>query len=275
MCCEHCGLIQLAHIPSEEQLKNYYHHDYRKDYKGVRTPKPEHVYRAGRAAQDRLDFLASAGVRCGQLVDVGAGGGEFVYLAEKQGFSAQGLEPSQEYSEYARRAYGCQLQTGLLNQLTGRFDVVTLFHVLEHLPDPLQVFAKLHSALNPRGCLFIEVPWIETNDASPHNIYFRAHLYYFSVDTLIAAASNYFDVVQVDTRCNLRILFVARNEPRELCLPDATSVAAIRERLRRKGWLEYLFRGKGLVKPFRKLAERRHERKARGYEPKEILNRLG
>lgn len=272
--CDNCGLIQLTHIPPEEELNSYYHTDYRQDYKGMPVPRPEHIYRAGKIAMGRLDFLKKAGVQGGQLLDVGAGGGEFVYLAKSKGFDAQGLEPNQGYSEYARQAYGCQLQTGHLNQLTGKFDVVTLFHVLEHLPDPVQAFAKLHSLLSDDGHLLVEVPWIETNDASPHNIYFQAHLYYYSVDTLIAVASRHFDAIRIDTRSNLRILFRARKEPGKLHLPRAASVCGIKKRMRRKGWFEYLVFGKGLLKPFRKLVERRRERMARVYSPREILNQL-
>lgn len=272
--CNTCGLIQQASIPDEEALSRYYHHEYRQDYKGVYTPKAKHVYRAGKTALQRLNFLKSAGVKSGRILDVGAGGGEFTYLADRTGFAARGVEPNKGYSEYARNEYQCNISTGNLDRITGQYDVITLFHVLEHLPSPQSAFQQLYQLLSEEGYLLIEVPWIEARDASPHNIYFKAHLYYFSIDTLTAAASQYFDAIMIDTASNLKILFRAKQAPSRLRLPDTTSVVNIRQRLSQKGWLEYLFQGRGLVKPFRKLAERMKERKAKALRPKEILDQF-
>lgn len=273
--CGNCGLIQQNNIPNEDELNRYYHHEYRQDYKGVYTPKAKHVHRAGKTALQRLNFLNSAGVSSGDLLDVGAGGGEFTYLAGKNGFTASGVEPNQGYSGYARKEYRCNISTGNLDSVTGKYDIITLFHVLEHLPSPLRAFQRLYQLLNREGHLLIEVPWIEARDASPHNIYFRAHLYYFSIDTLTVAASQYFDAIMIDTGCNLKILFRAKQIPvSTIRLPDASSVANIKRRLHYKGWLEYLVLGQGLLKPFRKLAQRISERNAGVYSPKEILDRL-
>lgn len=272
--CNACGLIQQANIPDDEELNRYYHHEYRQDYKGVYTPKAKHIYRAGKTAMQRLKFLKSANVKGGRLLDVGAGGGEFTYLAGRTGFVARGVEPNQGYSEYAREEYGCNISTGNLNNISGQYDAITLFHVLEHLPSPQDAFQKLYHLLSEDGYLLIEVPWIEARDASPHNIYFKAHLYYFSIDTLTAAASQYFDAIMIDTQSNLKILFRAKQEPSRVRLPNTTSVVSIRQRLNQKGWFEYLFQGRGLIKPFRKLIERIRERKANAYRPREILDQL-
>jgi hypothetical protein len=120
----------------------------------------------------------------------------------------------------------------------------------------------------------VEVPWIETNDASPHNIFFRAHIFYFSADTLIACASRFFDVVKVDTTANLKILFEAKREPNPLTLPDSGSVTRLKKRLREKGWIEYLLNGKGIAKPFGKISRGLEESKVKGVPPKQILDRL-
>ncbi|WP_067586320.1 class I SAM-dependent methyltransferase [Endozoicomonas ascidiicola] len=276
--CNACGFVQQQDIPDEQALKQYYHDDYRQDYKGLYTPKNKHVYRAGKVAIARLNFLKSAGVNGGRILDVGAGGGEFTCLAGMFGFSASGVEPNKGYSEYARNEYGCDITTGdldnLSRQVSGQYDVITLFHVLEHLPNPQQAFEKLYGLLREEGHALIEVPWIETNDASPHNIYFKAHLYYFSVDTLIAAASPYFDAIMIDISGNLKILFRAKQMPSKLHLPDASSVVSIKKRMRNKGWLEYLLQGGGLLKPFKRLLSRLEERKARHCSPRQILDQL-
>ena len=93
MCC-HCGLIQQTPTPSTDELKVYYSYNYRKDYKKSYIPKPKHVFRAGNTALQRIQFLKSSNITTGTLLDVEAGGGEFVYLAEKLGFNSSGIEPN-------------------------------------------------------------------------------------------------------------------------------------------------------------------------------------
>src|SRR3954468_2185384 len=69
--CKKCGLVQQTPIPSSDELKIYYSHNYRKDYKKTYAPRPEHIYRAGRTAIPRIDFLGSAGISGGKLLDIG------------------------------------------------------------------------------------------------------------------------------------------------------------------------------------------------------------
>jgi len=163
---------------------------------------------------------------------------------------------------------------GGIDAIRGKYDVITMFHVLEHLPSPVTAFKKLYEHLNAGGFVFIEVPWIETKDASPHNIYFKAHTVYFSVDTLKSAASEYFDVVDVDTSSNLRIVFHLKDASSKLVLPTSGSVRALKKRIHSKGWFEYLLFGNGWYKPFQKLARAVDERKARGIKAKKIIDEL-
>jgi len=259
--CTHCGLIQQTPIPPTDELKIYYSHNYRADYKNTYSPKPKHVYRAANTAMDRINFLHKHSVTTGTLCDVGAGGGEFVFLSGKMGFKSKGIEPNIGYSDYAKNEYHCTIETGEIENIRGEFDVITMFHVLEHLASPLMAMETLYHSLNENGVLFIEVPWIETNDASPHNTYFKAHILYFSIDTLVSCASGYFDVLTIDTTSNLKVLFKAKNTPTALKLPNRSSVDALRKRIQEKGWIEYLFAGKGLLKPIRKIARNIEERR--------------
>lgn len=257
--CECCGFVQQKDIPSSDELKIYYSHTYRQDYKKSYQPKIKHVYRAGKAAIDRLEMLLCyvGNPNALNLLDIGAGGGEFVYLAARSGFSASGVEPNLGYSEYARDEYGVQVSSATLDELPEQSsDVVSLFHVLEHLAKPEETMKRIYEILNPNGYLFIEVPNILQNDASPHNIYFKAHLYYYSVDTLTAVASKYFEIIEINDQGNLRAIFKKRNTPlAEIQLPDGKTVDKAKRRLNEKGWIEYLFAGGGIYKPFRRVKQ--------------------
>ncbi|MFK7959727.1 MAG: methyltransferase domain-containing protein [Phycisphaerales bacterium] len=271
--CRRCGLVQQTPIPTEEELRRYYEDEYRQTYKGTHQPKPKHVLRAGRTALERIRLLKSMGIADGTLLDIGAGGGEFVALAAKAGFDASGIEPG-DYGDYARRTYGCDVERGELSEATGTYDTVTIFHVMEHLPCPVEAFARIHRLLNPGGKLLVEVPWIEAADASPSNTYFRAHIYYFNAASLIAAASEFFEAEHVDTSSNLRVLLRARPEPGPRELPSREDVAALHRRLDAKSWVEYALRGGGVIKPLRKLARAVNERQARGKSGAAIIETL-
>lgn len=98
----------------------------------------------------------------GKLLDIGAGKGDFVSLARKNGYEAKGIEPSPRFCEYARESYGVQVEQGYLGQgdhfKGDRFDVITLFHVLEHVARPQELLATISQYLKDDGVVYIEVP---------------------------------------------------------------------------------------------------------------------
>jgi 2-polyprenyl-3-methyl-5-hydroxy-6-metoxy-1,4-benzoquinol methylase len=255
------------------ELRHFYAHTYRTDYKKTYTPKTKHIYRAGTAAIERVNFLRSHGVHGGKLLDVGAGGGEFVYISKARGYDSRGIEPNVGYSEFARNQYGAEIKTGELCETGEIYDIITMFHVLEHMPN-FNSLKMAWSMLNEEGYLFIEVPNIETTDASPHNIYFKAHLFYFNRATLSACASKYFEPLVIEERSNLRILFKRKSRQSHITLPTQDNVSYIALRLRQKGWFEYLVAGGGIYKPFFKLNQRLQESKVKNKSNLEILNSL-
>jgi 2-polyprenyl-3-methyl-5-hydroxy-6-metoxy-1,4-benzoquinol methylase len=264
--CTECGLVQQSPIPTDHELRIYYSHHYRTDYKNTYSPKPKYVYRAGRAARNRIhfitEFLAKEGVQANGLsmLDIGAGGGEVVFAATQAGFKARGIEPNEGYSSFARDEYGIEVATSHLDDLAEeQFSVITMFHVLEHMPGPREVFRRLHQLLAPDGLLVIEVPNIEQADASPANIFFKAHLYYFSASSLVYAASEAFEPLQLEHSGNLRAIFRRRPTLVPPCKPDAQDIARTRQRLHEKGWTEYLFKGGGWRRPLERLQNRLRE----------------
>jgi SAM-dependent methyltransferase len=113
-----------------------------------------------RDARVRLRWLAphAAG---GVLLDVGAAGGEFVAEAAAAGFDARGVEPTPSFAARARDVLGVDVSAGTLEELElapESLDVVTMWHVLEHVPDPLPQLRRIRDALRPGGVLAVEVP---------------------------------------------------------------------------------------------------------------------
>ncbi len=276
--CLNCSLVQQAQIPSDNELKIYYSHNYREDYKSTYHPKLKHVRRAGVVALDRLSFMRQIGLtpKGQQLIDIGAGGGEFCYMANLAGFHAIGIEPHLGYSEYSRSNYNIRIDTcGIADIQNQSADIVTLFHVLEHLAHPDQVMVKIWSILRENGYLVVEVPNILQADASPSNIYFKAHLYYFSRYSLWATASKYFDLVNIEDQGNLLMVLKKRSKPLiERMDPKPEEWVKIRQRMASKGWFEYLTVGGGFFKPISRIGRIWTESRIQETTPKAVLDHL-
>lgn len=274
--CGGCGLVQQTTLPTDEELRIYYSHNYREDYKSTHTPKLKYVHRAGMTAKDRLGFIELAGITSQnkRLLDIGAGGGEFCYMATKAGFAASGIEPHQGYSEFAREKYGIDIRScGIADLGEQQADVVTMFHVLEHLAHPRDVMRKLWSVLADDGYLIIEVPNIHQADASPHNIYFKAHLFYYSRFSLMTAVSQYFELIAMQDDGNLFMAFRKRPQAlAQMSMPTPEQIRFTQARLDSKGWTEYLLKGRGYLKPFRRIDQMLCEPKSAQLSPKSTLD---
>jgi SAM-dependent methyltransferase len=97
----------------------------------------------------------------GNLLDVGAGVGQFLHHAQPLFTQATGTEVSSSAVTIAREKYGLKLlaaQVEDLNLPPSSFDNITLFHVLEHVHDPARLIGLCRDLLRPRGVLFIAVP---------------------------------------------------------------------------------------------------------------------
>ena len=272
--CNVCGMVQQNPLPSEGEVNEYYSNEYRQDYKKTYIPKKKHVFRAGNLAIERLEVLKKNGIINGRLLDIGAGGGEFTYISGKLGFNSKGVEPNIGYSEYGKKEYRINLDTGQLADISGQFQLITMFHVLEHIPNPVLTFEKLWKLIESDGSVFIEVPNIETNKASPHNIYFRAHIHYFSEATLVASASPYFEKIYSEKNSNLRIIFRKKEIKGEMALPNLKQVSHVTKRLEDKGWSEYLIRGEGYKKFFSRVKQTIVESSLQKKDSLGLLNKL-
>jgi SAM-dependent methyltransferase len=96
------------------------------------------------------------------LLDFGSGKGQFLSVAKTQGWKGLGIETAQERAKFAKEKYDVKVHTGLYEAgkiEAGNFDLITLNHVLEHLPEPIElVKSLLKDNLSPDGLVYIEVP---------------------------------------------------------------------------------------------------------------------
>ncbi len=185
--CEGCGLARVHPLPSAEELASFYRDHYRLLYKATYQPKTYQVLRAARVALERIHQLHDLLARDLNLVDVVCGGGEFLYLLRAAGCHVTGIEPNVGYASYARDELALDVRVGLIEdqQFPARsLDGITLFHVLDHLPAPVESLSHVAQWLRPEGFLAIEVPDFESTCEHPARRYQKARLFHFTLPTL-------------------------------------------------------------------------------------------
>jgi len=183
--CTRCGLVWSDPLPHNP--RDFYEDDYRVSYKGTYAPKPKHILRAGNVALSRHRKIERLLSKPRTILDIGSGGGEFSYLLQTLGHDVKGIEPNKGYAEYSIREYGLNVQVGFVQDVmlqAESFDLITIWHVLEHTENPFEVLVKLHTLLKPQGILVIEVPNIEATCQSPKSTFHAAHIFNFNIATL-------------------------------------------------------------------------------------------
>ncbi len=179
------GLIYVDPVPFEN-TEEFYKTEYRKSYKGVHRPKPKHVYRAGKIAMERHFRLSQYLPDEANCLDAGSSSGEFVYLLNQRSFRTQGVEANLPYAEYSESELNLSVTKSPFSEFKTeeKFDLITMFHVLEHLENPVRDLSHLGQFLKPGGKLVIEVPNILYPDMAFSHKWHPGHLFSFTDQTL-------------------------------------------------------------------------------------------
>ena len=96
-----------------------------------------------------------------RLLDIGSGSGALIGRAQKQGFVCEGIEICEALAELSRQTLGCPIHCGFIGELDlppGRFDVITMYDLIEHVQDPMEEVLHAHRLLARGGILFILTP---------------------------------------------------------------------------------------------------------------------
>lgn len=157
--CSACGLIFQDPPPSAQKSRCYYEREYYEDF-GDQANRQ--ITEARQAVYDEFfsrfrDFPRQTG----RLLDLGSGYGDFLKKAQGAGWEAWGIEPSREASERSRSEFSLKVVTGTVAETEfpeGHFDVITLWNVIDCLPDLKGSMTKIRRWLVPGGVLFIRTP---------------------------------------------------------------------------------------------------------------------
>jgi 2-polyprenyl-3-methyl-5-hydroxy-6-metoxy-1,4-benzoquinol methylase len=196
---EEFQMLETFPQPSLEKLPEYYKSEDYISHTDAKRNVFEKVYHLVKSVslKQKLKLINSVVESDKKLLDVGCGTGDFLKIAKDNNWAVSGIEPNDEAREIANQKTNNSVFKieQLLDFETQSFDVITLWHVLEHLPkleDHMSVFKSL---LKPNGTLIIAVPNYKSYDAHYYKNYWAAydvprHLWHFSKTSITKLVSK-------------------------------------------------------------------------------------
>lgn len=160
--CKTCNLVLLESALNEKELEKYYPKDYISFPKAIQNEK-NIIRKFDRqfGVNKRVNRVLQKTKQTGKILDIGCATGIFLNEMKKKGWDSYGIEPSTHAADYARHTYGLEIYNGMLEKdifPESFFDVITMWDVLEHVPDPWDIVANVWKLLKPNGLFVISMP---------------------------------------------------------------------------------------------------------------------
>jgi len=185
--CNICGLVHTTPVPSLSKLSDYYASEEYISHSGKKTNLIGKVYlRVRKYTHARKYRLVNKYSRGRSILDIGCATGEFLNFCSARGMTVTGIEPNPKARNYAVSQYHLDVKDEQEIELlkSGSVDVITMWHVLEHVPDLNRRMKDLSRLLKEDGTAFIALPNHSSFDAEYYGEYWAAwdvprHLYHF------------------------------------------------------------------------------------------------
>jgi SAM-dependent methyltransferase len=166
--CTGCRLGVLDPRPDPAELGQLYRESYFvSHYEKVLPPGSDGMRRRLSQERHRVDFFRRHKM-AGKVLDIGSGRGYFLEACRLRGYEVVGFDVSDDAAASVRDTFGIEVKTGEMREdlfAPGTLDVVTMWHALEHTPDPRVPLRLAWKWLSPDGVLAVDVPNHESTDA--------------------------------------------------------------------------------------------------------------
>ena len=211
--CKSCGFRFTNNFPSDDSIGRYYDSpDYisHSDSKTGLINRLYHFFRK-QMLKKKIDLVSKYVVPRQKdnirLLDIGSGTGYFLNAAKERGYAVTGIEKDSNARDYAITNFGLDVkdEQSLWAIEDESFDVITLWHVLEHLDNLNEVVAKIKSILKPNGVMILALPNHNSHDAKKYKGYWAAydvprHLWHFTPDSVEKLLSKHqFNIIKQKT----------------------------------------------------------------------------
>jgi 2-polyprenyl-3-methyl-5-hydroxy-6-metoxy-1,4-benzoquinol methylase len=190
--CNSCNLLFTNPRPTIDRIGDYYKSEDYVSHSSTKKGLVNTIYGRVRSYTLKKKISLLKQLTDGKrLLDIGAGTGHFLAKAKESGYTVLGLEPDEDARKVALSENGIELKDlSLLHDLNESFDVVSMWHVLEHVYNLQVDLDKIVSLVNQDGVLIIAVPNYTSFDAQYYKEFWAAydvprHLYHFSPKSII------------------------------------------------------------------------------------------
>jgi SAM-dependent methyltransferase len=240
--CRVCGHAWLVPQPSDADLVAYYNSAYQ-------VPFERYLVRCAGEAPSLERLVSTFKPIPGRMLEVGCSYGGMLHRFARAGWEVVGVEVDARAARVAHEQFGLSVHQGTLEQARGRlsppYDVIALFHVIEHVPTPQSLARRLRELLASGGILIIKTPnadslaarllagWWEWYAAPEHVHVFSAR----SLRLLLEQSGFRLIVMRTRRGDAHRLLFeLVRGEVKRLVRKQGVSAGAVREPARSRLW---------------------------------------
>lgn len=220
--CAQCGFLFTQDAPSPEVIGRFYQSEDYISHSDTRKGLLNKLYHFGRSFMLRRkcrSVIQHAGRSKGNILDIGSGTGHFLHAMQIRGWDVAGVEPDAGARQTAHAAWKLEENqyAGIFDipeTKHGTFDVITMYHVLEHVPDLHAYLQKIFSLLKPEGLLVIAIPNAGSWDRQYYGAYWAAydiprHLWHFTPPAFERLMQSAFFRITGTERMPLDPLYIA------------------------------------------------------------------
>lgn len=190
-------LLETFPKPDTSELPAYYKSEKYISHTDARSSLTEKIYQMVKSfmLDKKLGWIEKEKKTKGKILDIGAGTGDFLFRAKKRGWDVTGVEPNQQAKDLALNK-GLNFSVNSNSLPSDYFDVITLWHVLEHVPVLEDQISELKRLLKEDGIIIIAVPNFKSYDAHVYKEHWAAydvprHLWHFSKTSIKKIFSPY------------------------------------------------------------------------------------
>ena len=189
--CENCSFKFTNPRPDINSIGKYYESEEYISHSNIKTGIINRAYHVVRTitTKQKVELINRNSPAKGAILDYGCGTGIFLAACKNDGWEIRGIEPNDRAREEASKETG-EIIARDLQDITGeKFEVITLWHVLEHIHTLNDTLAQLIDLLQEDGTLIIAVPNADSHDAQLYKADWAAydvprHLYHFTQNTM-------------------------------------------------------------------------------------------